>query len=151
MQMGIESTYHVFLSYNSLDREHVLRVAKELKARKCSSFLDQWYLKPGRDWVEALERALTASKSVAVFLGPHEMGRWQQRERAWALDRFAEQDNFPVVPVLLPGCEPPRGFLKQLMWIDLRDDPTSSTQMDALAAAICGKQVDLDGMPQPRR
>ncbi|MCH7725071.1 MAG: SUMF1/EgtB/PvdO family nonheme iron enzyme [Planctomycetes bacterium] len=150
LSMGSETTYDVFLSYNSQDREVVLRISKELKKRECSSFLDQWYLKPGHDWVEALERALAASRSVAVFLGPHEMGRWQQRERAWALDRLAANEDFPVVPVLLPGSEPPLGFLKQLMWIDLRDDPTSATQLDAMAAAIRDEQVDLDGKPQPR-
>ena len=83
-------TYDAFLSYNSLDRPAVLRVAKDLENRGCRCFLDQWYLRPGRIWVEALERALAASRSAALFLGPHEMGRWQQKERAWVLDRQAE-------------------------------------------------------------
>src|SRR5438128_2474491 len=105
--MSDEKKYDVFLSYNSLDHALVERVAGELQTRKCSSFIDRWYLTPGHDWVVALERALQASRAVAVFLGPHEMGRWQQRERAWALDQLAGRDDFPVIPVLLPGCEPP--------------------------------------------
>jgi hypothetical protein len=28
--------------------------------------------------------------------------------------------NLPVIPVLLPDCEPPLGFLRQLTWVDLR-------------------------------
>ena len=102
----------------------------------------------GHSFVEAFFFA--GSRSVAVFIGPHEMGRWQQRERAWALDRLAEHDDFPVVPVLLPGCEPPLGFMKQLTWIDLRDDPTGEAKLDALAAAIVGERVGLDGEPEPR-
>ena len=121
-------TYDVFLSYNSLDRPIVARVAEELKRRGCSCFVDQSHLKPGHDWVVALEKALTSSRSVAVFLGAREMGRWQQRERTWALDRQAGDASFAVIPVLLPECEPPLGFLRQLMWIDLRDDPNSEQQ-----------------------
>ena len=148
--MTDKQKYDVFLSYNSLDHVYVERVAKELKARHCESFIDRWYLTPGHDWVVALERALQASRSVAIFLGPHEMGRWQQRERAWALDQLAGREDFPVIPVLLPGCEPPLDFLKQLMWIDLRTDPASGTQLDALANAIRGDRVDLNGQLQPR-
>ena len=126
------------------------QVTKELENRKCTCFIDRKYLQPGRDWVEALERALSGSRSVAMFIGPHEMGRWQQRERAWALDQLAGRSDFPVIPVLLPGCEPPLGFMKQLMWIDLRNDSADSTQLDALAAAIRGETVNRDGKPEPR-
>ncbi len=148
--MSDEKKYDVFLSYNSLDHALVERVAKELQARLCSSFNDRWYLTPGHDRVVALERALHASRAVAVFLGPHEMGRWQQRERAWALDQLAGREDFPVIPVLLPGSEPPLGFMKQLMWIDLRNDPADSAQLDALDAAIRGESVSRDGKPEPR-
>lgn len=137
--MNEKQTYDVFLSYNSLDRPAVLHVAEALEERGCSCFLDQWYLKPGRNWVESLEQALAVSHSAAVFIGPSEMGRWQQKERAWLLDRQASEGRFAVVPVLLPGCEPPLGFLGQLMWIDLRPSPTSAEQLDALAAAIRGE------------
>lgn len=36
---------------------------------------------------------------------------------------ICRQKRFPVIPVMLPGCEPPLGFMKQLMWIELRDNP----------------------------
>jgi formylglycine-generating enzyme required for sulfatase activity len=144
-----KNQYDVFLSYNSLDFAHIDRVANELKARNCSVYLDRLYLTPGHDWVTALERALQASRSVAVFLGPREMGRWQQRERSWALNHQTGREDFPVIPVLLPGSEPPLGFLTQSMWIDLRTDPTSAAQLDALAAAIRGEK-SYNGQPQPR-
>lgn len=148
--MTAKQTYDAFLSYNSLDHAIVERVANELGTRQCRCFVDRWYLQPGRDWVEALERALSSSRSVAMFIGPHEMGRWQQRERAWALDRLAGATDFPVIPVLLPGCEPPLGFMKQLMWIDLRNDPADPAQLDALSAAIRGETVKREGRQEPR-
>ncbi|MFM7168713.1 MAG: toll/interleukin-1 receptor domain-containing protein, partial [Planctomycetaceae bacterium] len=123
--------YDVFLSYSSADHVAVERLAKELQARGCRCFLDRWYLQVGRDWVAALERALSGSRSVAIVLGPGELGRWQQRERAWALDRMASlQDQFPVIPVLLPGAEAPAGFLQQLMWIDLRGADADAGRLD---------------------
>ncbi|MFO0871102.1 MAG: toll/interleukin-1 receptor domain-containing protein [Pirellulales bacterium] len=148
--MNRPSTDQAFISYRSVDRPVVFKVAAELAQRDCRCFVDQWYLALGRDWVPALEQALAESRSVAVLLGAGEMGRWQQRERAWALDRYAENpDNFAVVPVLLPGCEPPLGFLKQLTWIDLRDDPVDSGQLDRLAAALRGELVSDKGQRQP--
>jgi hypothetical protein len=137
-------------SYSSLDRPAVLRVADELSRRGCSCFLDRWYLQPGQNWVEALEKALAGSRAAAFFIGPREMGRWQQKERAWVLDRHAEAAEFHVVPVLLPGCEPPLGFLKQLMWIDLRERLDAAEQLDALAAAIRGQDTQAKGGKQSR-
>ncbi len=148
--MSNENKYDVFLSYNSLDHLHVERIANALRERGCSPFVDRWYLTPGKDWVVALEQALQASRSVAIFLGDREMGRWQQRERAWALDQLAGRNDFPVIPVLLPGSEPPLGFMKQLMWIDLRIDPTDSAQIDKLAAAIRQENSELNEKPEPR-
>ncbi|MEJ7595516.1 MAG: TIR domain-containing protein, partial [Planctomycetaceae bacterium] len=142
--------YDAFLSYNSLDHAVVERISRELGTRQCKCFIDRWYLQPGRDWVDALEQALSSSRSVVMFIGPNEMGRWQQRERAWALDRLAGATNFPVIPVLLPGCQPPLGFMKQLMWVDLRNDPVNAEQLDFLAAAIRGETIDRSGKPEPR-
>lgn len=146
---GSDDRYDVFLSYNSADHKEVERLAAELKARGCRCFLDRWYLRPGRDWVAALESALSRSSSMAIFLGPGELGRWQQRERAWGLDQLASRrDAFPVIPVLLPDSEPPVGFLQQLMWIDLRGSGAESerlsaadekVQLDRLAGAIRGE------------
>ncbi len=148
--MTTQPAYDAFLSYNSLDHAVVERISRELGTRQCKCFIDRWYLQPGRDWVEALEQALSSSRSVVMFVGPNEMGRWQQRERAWALDRLAGATNFPVIPVLLPGCQPPLGFMKQLMWVDLRDDPGNKEQLDFLAAAIRGETIDRSGKPEPR-
>jgi formylglycine-generating enzyme required for sulfatase activity len=144
-QMGNEPTYDVFLSFNSLDRPVVKQIADELKRRNYNGFMDQSHLQPGQNWVSALEAALDKSRSMALFVGQHDMGRWQQRERLWGLDRSTEDKSFRVVPVLLPGCkQPPKGFLKQIHWIDLRDDPSDSSRLDALGQAIRGEEPDSD-------
>lgn len=114
------SDYDVFLSYNSVDHEMVEHIARRLRDQGLKPFLDRWYLAPGARWRPELERALSSCKAVAIFIGPGEMGLWQQREADVALDLQTKSPNLVVIPVLLPGCEPPLGFLRQLTWIDLR-------------------------------
>src|SRR5262245_47678362 len=99
-------SYDVFFSYNSQDHAAVQVVARALRDRGLTVFLDRWYLVPGRPWPQALEQTLGSCRAVAVFLGPHGMGRWQQPEHYLALDRQTRVPEFVVVPVLLPGADP---------------------------------------------
>src|SRR5208283_3106316 len=116
-----ESSYDLFLSYNSVDHRIVEEVAHKLAdAGLKELFLDRWNLLIGTRWRPMLEKALGSSKAVAIFVGPGEMGSWQQREVDVALDLQSRNPNLPVIPVLLPDCEPPLGFLRQLTWVDLR-------------------------------
>jgi hypothetical protein len=115
------SNYDLFLSYNSADHRIVQEVAHKLaEAGLKELFFDRWNLLIGTRWRPMLEKALGSSKAVAIFVGSGEMGSWQQRELDIALDLQSKSANFPVIPVLLPGCEPPLGFLGQLTWVDLR-------------------------------
>ncbi len=115
------SSYDLFLSYNSADHTLVEEIARKIRDEQLQPFLDRWYLVPGARWRPRLELILSSCKAVAIFVGPGEMGRWQQREVDVALDLQANCPSFPVIPVLLPGCEPPLGFLRQLTWVDLRN------------------------------
>jgi len=126
-------SYDLFLSYNSANHGIVEDVARRLRAEGLKPFLDRWYLAPGARWRTNLEDTLNSSKAIAVFVGPGEMGSWQQREVDVALDLQSRSPNLPVIPVLLPGSEPPLGFLRQLSWVDLR------TQTLDLGTAILAK------------
>jgi KaiC/GvpD/RAD55 family RecA-like ATPase len=68
-----------------------------------------------------LERALSESSAVAVFVGS-QIGNWQWPEIGFALDRQANDKQFPVIPVLLDGADPGRSFLFLNTWVDLRGD-----------------------------
>jgi TIR domain len=115
-------SYDVFFSYNSQDRAAVEEIARKLHERGIRCFLDLWYLPKGQPWRPLLEQTLADTRAVAVFVGPQGMGPWQHREVDVALDRQA-RNGFAVIPVLLPGCEPPLGFLRQNTWIDRRNQP----------------------------
>jgi hypothetical protein len=100
-----------FLSYNRADAEAVERVAAELRASGLEPCLDAWSLMPGASWPDALERQLAECLSFVAFVGPSGSGAWQKREIQFALDRQADDPDFPVIPALLPGAdEPPLGW-----------------------------------------
>jgi hypothetical protein len=128
-----KASYDVFLSYNSADHGVVEDIARKLRDEGLEPFLDRWYLAPGARWRSKLEDTLNSCKAVAIFVGPGEMGSWQQREVDVALDLQSRSPNLPVIPVLLARCEPPLGFLRQLTWVDLR------TQTRELGIVILAK------------
>ena len=45
-----ESSYDVFLSYNSADHGVVEDIARKLRDESLEPFLDRWYLAPGMRW-----------------------------------------------------------------------------------------------------
>jgi formylglycine-generating enzyme required for sulfatase activity len=134
--MSAAAPLDVFLSYHWRDHARVEAVARWLRDRGLSVFLDRWYLAAGQPWPEALERALGRCRAVAVFVGPGEMGPWQQREKHLALERQGREAGFPVIPVLLPQADPVLGFLGQNTWIDLRERPDDPARLALLLAAI---------------
>ena len=130
-------TYDVFLSYNSRDHQAVERVGLWLKENGLTCFMDRWYLVPGTSWQSALQEALKESKAVVVFLGPGEMGA-VAAARAPARPRPPDGLGMPVVPVLLPGADPPLGFLSLNIWVDLRTRLDEERPLTVLAGAVRG-------------
>jgi tetratricopeptide (TPR) repeat protein len=87
---------------------------------------------------------------VAVCIGA-EMGPWQLREQYSALERQAAAEregvSVPVIPVLLPGGEPPLGFLRQNTWVDLRQGAEDGVGIEILTRAIRGEPPGPDLRP----
>ncbi|HEV7404673.1 MAG TPA: TIR domain-containing protein, partial [Chthoniobacteraceae bacterium] len=139
--------YDVFISYHSQDHAVVGEIAKRLHERGVTAFLDRWYLPKGRPWRSLLEENIAGSGAVAVFVGAQGMGPWQLREIDVALERQTRQAGFPVIPVLLPGSEPPLGFLGQNTWIDQRNQPLDQVVL-LLEKSIRGEPPGPDSAAQ---
>jgi WD40 repeat protein len=151
--MDGRDTFDVFLSYNSSDHAAVLRVAETLRSRGLQPFLDRWSLAAGRPWLPELEGVLRQCRSTAIFIGPHGLGRIQQRERELALLRQASDPGFPVIPVLLSGTKPADlalGFLALNTWVDLRQGQTDAA-IEVLAAGIRGQPPPPDMLAEIQR
>src|SRR2546425_11912225 len=102
-----EYRYDVFLSHHGGDKAQVERLARRLEDEAgLRPFLDQWHLVPGQPWQEELEAALDQSATCAVFLGPSGLGPWQNAEMRSALDDRVRNQDFRVIPVLLPQADP---------------------------------------------
>ena len=135
--------YSVFLSHNSANQAAVEVIARRLREEaRLEPFLDTWHLVPGEPWQEALERALDASQTCAVFLGPQGLGTWDNEAMRAALDIRAGAPDFRVIPVLLPGAHlPERGrlprFLARLTWVDFR---AGLDDAHAFHELVCGIQ-----------
>jgi hypothetical protein len=133
------TAYDVFLSYNWRDHGATESIAQALRHRGLKVFLDRWYLAPGQRWQAKLEEVLGSCRAVAICIGPGDMGPWQQREKELAVDRQTRETTFPVIPVLLPGCDPVLGFLAQNTWVDLRGGLSDEVRLRVLAKAVRGE------------
>ncbi len=129
----------VFISYNRRDTSAAEQIARALTERGLSVFLDRWTLQPGTAWTPALEAALAECGTVLVLVGPGGMSDWQRSESDLALDRQRRGDDVRVVPVIVPGGDPPLGFLRLNTWVDLRDGLDAPPLLDVLAAIARGE------------
>lgn len=137
-------TFDVFLCHHDTDKPQVKDIARGLKALGILPWLDEWELRPGMPWQDALEQQIRCVKSAAVFVGSEGVGPWQHQELAALLRKFVDQKS-PVIPVLLPDApsEPDLPlFLVGMTWVDFREsDPDP---MKRLAWGITGQHDDSD-------
>ncbi len=101
-----EPAYDVFFSYNTADRSAVEELAHALRDRSVNVFLDRWHMLPGSPWQEQFEVALSASRTVLLFIGREGLGPWENLEVRVALSRLVDDPSFRVIPVLGPGADP---------------------------------------------
>jgi nucleotide-binding universal stress UspA family protein len=144
--------FDVFLSHNSEDKPAVRELAYALKARGLKVWLDEWELRPGHPWQEALEQIIETTKAAAVLVGKDGLGPWQDAEMRGCLSEFVTGKKAPVIPVLLPGA-PQRPklplFLKGFTWVDLRHGLTVES-LDRLEWGITGKKPKASNLPSEK-
>jgi formylglycine-generating enzyme required for sulfatase activity len=143
--------YDLFLSYNSLDRDEVQAIRQQLVKlpQALSAFLDRENLTLGKRWFEEIESALLNSRAIAIFYGPHGLGRWQNLEMILALDLQANPNaDILVIPVLLPGADLIRAprFLLLNSYLDLRSGYDSAS-LSRLAQHVLRQPITLDTLP----
>jgi hypothetical protein len=141
--MSTATRYDVFLSHNSHDKPSVEELARRLVKVGIRPWLDKWNLVPGEPWQEAIEEALDACQTVAVFLGPSGIGPWENEEMRSALEERVRNASRRVIPVLLPGSSMPEReqlprFLRRLTWVDFRGGIDDANAFHRLLSGIKG-------------
>lgn len=131
----------VFLSYNRRDTGPVEVVAAALRDRGLAVFLDRWNIAPGEAFPSRLESALNETRAVVVLIGPGGISGWMRTESDYALVREQRGEDVRVIPVLLPGSDPPLGLIGLKEWIDLRAGAAQPAMLDLLASAVRGGEL----------
>ena len=139
-----KETFDVFLSYNSKDRAEVKEIAQQLKERGMRPWLDEWEIRPGSSWLDALEKQIDTIQAAAVFVGKEGIGPWQHMEVNAYLRKFVSR-GCPVIPVLLKDAaqKPPLPiFLHEVNYVDFRALNQDLAPIDRLIWGITGKKPD---------
>jgi hypothetical protein len=138
-------TWHVFLSYRSVNRAWVLNLYDVLTERGYKVFLDQLVLKPGDELNDQLETALRASQSgVLIWSAKAKDSNWVKNKEYPALERLADKKpGFVFVPLRLDDCELPL-FAEGRVYVDFSSYPDGPNggELLRLLYALAGKQLD---------
>jgi formylglycine-generating enzyme required for sulfatase activity len=129
-----------FLSYNSQDLGLMqsLEAALRRKDPEAKIFFAPRSLRAGGLWLPELAREIAEATAFLLLVGEKGIGPWQAMEYYEALDRRVQQDDFPVIFVLLDG-QPAPGlpFLRQLHWV-ITTDPGSEKDLGQVMDAAAG-------------
>lgn len=125
------SSFDVFLCHSSADKPAVREIDRRLRDAGIRTWLDEDQVPLGLPWQPVLEASIQDINSAMVLVGPSGQGPWQRAE-IWAiLDEFMRR-SCPVIPVILPEASggPPELplFLRQMMWLDLRQEYDSNVE-----------------------
>ncbi len=99
---------------------------------------------PGTRWQGGLAGGLRASATCAVFIGKDDLDNWESEELDVAQNRAANDRDFRIIPVLLPGLPDPFDpsplppFLLSRSWVDFRPGLNDARALNRLLCAIKG-------------
>lgn len=97
------ATGRYFLSYSRSDEHVALRIARALRARGVSMWVDQLDIRPTEHWDRAIERAVRDCRGLVVIVSP----------RSVASDNVADEISYAiehrksVLPVMIEKCSLP--------------------------------------------
>ena len=117
--------FDVFLCHNSQDKPAVRDINTKLKSSGVRTWLDEEQLPLGTPWQPELENRISDVSAACVFVGASGLGPWQNAEIRGFLSEFMAR-ACPVIPVLLPNAPAVPDlpiFLRQMTWLDLRQEP----------------------------
>jgi formylglycine-generating enzyme required for sulfatase activity len=136
--------FDVFLSHNSKEKPAVREITGKLREAGLTCWLDEEQLIPGVRWQGGLADGLQRSATCAIFIGRDNLGNWESEELDVAQNRAANQRDYRITPVLLPGLTDPFDtsllppFLQSRTWVDFRSGLDDQRALRRLICAIRG-------------
>lgn len=138
-------SFHVFLSYRTVNRIWVINLYDVLRAHGFEVFLDRIVLKPSDTLDRELEQGLARSAAaVLVWSAAAAQSAWVQREFELMLE-LDRRDDFLFVPVVLDHTELPARAATKL-YLDFRayPDGPNGGELLRLLYALTGRTLPDD-------
>src|SRR5205823_5413664 len=114
------------------DEGFVLALARLLRERSVSLWLDQWDIQASADWDRSIDQALDACAQMLIVLSPNAEASQEVRGEL----RFALDKSKRITPVLyVPGWIPRQ--LRIIQFMDFTSgDPHDAAKLDQLARIL---------------
>jgi len=144
----------VFLSHSHADAAVVERIGVRLEDEaELRVWLDRWVLIPGTEWQQHMARGLDQAQTCAVCIGNKAAEGWFREEIGRALNRRTRDQNFRVIPVILPGGNRALvdDFLELRTWVDfsngIEDGPPFHQLLSGIKGIPPGRYKDTSLIP----
>ena len=126
------NNYDIFLSHSAKDREFVTRLATDLTQAGLRVWLDQWNIRPGDSFAEAIGKAIKESRFLLIVMSPdYFQSAWTQQEWQYALANEIDTGRVRLIPVLYRDCDVPP-MLRTKHWVDFREQTQYHFVLDRL-------------------
>ena len=123
-----------FVSYSREDKEFVLRLAKDLKAKGAKIWMDTLDIRPGQTWADEIEAAVTGCSRMLIVLSPASVAsRNVQAEVGYAISEGKE-----IIPIFYRQCTIPFRLLP-FQYADFRGGDYS-VGLEELLLSLSGAQ-----------
>jgi hypothetical protein len=136
----------VFISHAHQDSDLAHELAGWLVAVGYPVWLAPDSIRPGEQWVDAIERGLATSETFLLLISPAAVASsWVRFETSIAISQ-ERRDRLVIVPLLIAECDPPLTW-QAYQAIPYADDP------DAAWAEVVGRlgETATPGAPPPKR
>lgn len=111
---------HLFISYNSKNKDFVQRLAKDLAVLEIDVWLDDWELRMGDSLFDKLSNALEISKYIAIiFSNEFTNSEWARSELKQAFSREIREKRTLIIPILIEETKIPP-LIEDKIYLDLR-------------------------------
>jgi hypothetical protein len=97
--------YDIFFSYTIDHRKEVSQIAEFLATNGARIFMDT-RIRPGDNWVQALEAALKSTRAIGFCIGPNTAdSSGMASEIGFAVKEQQENRSVRIIPIILPGAD----------------------------------------------
>jgi signal transduction histidine kinase len=139
MSSNAPSGTSVFLSHAGADSTRARELAEALRRQGIEVWFDKDNLRPGDEWMGAIEAAIQHSSGMLVYVGRLGVQQWSDREVRLGIERNTiSPASFRLIPVLGEGSDPASlpPFLRQHQHVDLRDSQMTATGIQRIVEVL---------------